>query len=96
MALTPSRCALDNQPNTPAGRTILELLPNGLGTDEGSVFSPVLADDPGQASFDRRGGLVEVIPVQAHPGFETEAVAGTQTSELDWVLRQEFGDLYGL
>ena len=40
-------------------------------------------DDPVEAGFERRRGLIDVVAVQAHAGLEAEGVAGAQTDRLN-------------
>src|SRR5436305_1173091 len=37
-------------------------------------------DDPGQIRFQRRGGVVDVVAVERHPGFEAQRVARAEAA----------------
>ena len=50
-----------------------------------------LADGPGEAGFDRRGGFVDVVAVQAKPGFQPQRIAGAQAGGHDLGLLRAAG-----
>lgn len=56
----------------------LELLQDHLRAQEPALRSPPLADRPRQAGLHRSGVLLHVVAVEAEPGLQTEAVAGSQ------------------
>ena len=63
-----------------------------IGTNETTALPSLFTDDPAETGFNGRGVFVKVLTIKAHPGFESEAVSSTETGQLDWSLREEFGD----
>lgn len=65
---------------------------------EAAVCATIPTDDPRQTSFDGRGRIVKIVPVQAHAGFQAKGIAGSQTSETELVfgrIEQKLSDGLG-
>src|SRR3546814_2053101 len=46
-------------------------------------------DRPGEATFDRRGRGVDIVTVEAEPGFEAQGVAGAEADGFHFRLGQQ-------
>lgn len=68
------------------------MLQHQVSTNETTSLSSLFPDNPAKTGFYRGSGFVEVLTIKAHPRFKPETVPGTKTSQLDWCLREEFGD----
>ena len=56
-----------------------------------------LADGPHQAGFRRIAGLVDIVAIQAKPGFQPQAVARAQTDGQNFAFAQQgTGDTLGI
>src|SRR5882724_6526636 len=63
----------------PARRAFLQLALDHLGADEAAVAAPTLADRPGECRLDRRGGLIDIVAVEAQAGLEPQRIAGAES-----------------
>src|SRR5205085_599319 len=72
-----------------AMRPLGELTQHRLGAGKTAVFAAPLADRPGDTSLDRRRRLVDVVAVEAQPGFEAQRVARAEPDRRDLGLRQQ-------
>ncbi len=70
-------------------RAVRQLLQDAFRAGEVSVLAPRLADGEGEVRLDRRGGLVEVVPVERQPGLEPERIARAEPDGLHLGLRQQ-------
>ena len=43
---------------------------------------------PGESGVERRHRFIHVLPVEVHPGFEAQCVAGAETDRLDAGVEQ--------
>ena len=50
-----------------------------ISSNETTGLLSLLADNPTETGFNWRGVFVEILTVQTHSGFESEAVSGTET-----------------
>src|SRR3954467_4674484 len=80
-ALTRGGAAIRADAHTFSRGTVGELFHDNLGARKCTTRAPAFTDGPGEPGLDRRGGLVDVVAVEAEPGFEAQRVAG---AEPDW------------
>ena len=83
-------------PTRRRGGAVVELVAHHQAAGEIPVHLAALADDPGQAGLDRAGEFVEVVAVEAEPGFQPQRIAGAKADGDDLGLgdqrvRQGFG-----
>src|SRR5262249_25464883 len=74
-AFARDRLALGQQPDALARRALGDLLLDDGRPGEAAVGAALLADAPHQARFDRCGGGVDVVTVEAEAGFEAQPIA---------------------
>jgi hypothetical protein len=72
-----------------AGQVALDHGGSGVAAGARSAGAAHLLDGPGQAGFDRAGGGVDVVAVQAQAGFQAQRVACAQAGRLDFGLGQQ-------
>ena len=61
----------------------------GVAAVARAAGAPHLLDRPGEAGFDRRGGRVDVVAVQAQAGLQAQRVARAQADRADLGLREQ-------
>src|SRR3954447_24644322 len=71
-ALARGGTAIRADPHTFSRRSLGELFQDHLGPGKLTTRAPAFTDRPGQPGLDRRGGLVDVVAVEAEPGFEAQ------------------------
>ena len=72
-----------------------DLEPDTVGARKAAFGSAALADRPGETRLDRRRRRVDVVAVEAEPGFEPERIARAETDRLDFRLgEQGAGDAF--
>src|SRR5262249_43937168 len=92
-AFTRRHPALGPEPDAQARRAIAQFGEHAPGARETALLAPALLDRPGEPGFDRRGAGVDVMAVEAEPGFEAERVARAKPDRLHLaVAEQPLGD----
>src|SRR5262252_7976677 len=87
-AFARDRLALGQQPDALARRALCDLLLDDGRPGEAAVGAALLADAPHQARFDRRGGGVNVVTVEAKSRFESQRIARAEADRLHLRLGQ--------
>ena len=55
-----------------------------VGAGKIAGFAAALLDGPGQIGFDRRGGRIEIVAVEAKARFEAQRIARAEADGLDF------------
>lgn len=91
------RGSLDKETNAAARNTVLELVLNLGSAQEASLGTATLANSPGQTGLNRGDSVIQIVAVQAQTGLESQAVTGTQASQLHARIgNQQLGELDGV
>ncbi len=75
--------------DAPARRTFGELAQDDAGAGKAAFRAPALADGPGELGLDRGRGLVDVVAVEAQPGFEAQRIARAEADRHHLRLGQQ-------
>ena len=60
-----------------------------LCTQKVTSCTPILADRPSQSAFHGTYTFIEIVAVETHTCLKTQAVARSETSELDLLVRED-------
>ena len=63
--------------------TVLDLALDALGARKSAFLAAALLDRPVQAGLDGRRGGVDVMAIEAEPGFEAQRIARAEADRLD-------------
>lgn len=93
--------SLDHEADTttrgrrPAFARGYQLWEDDVGAVEAAFLAARLCDDPGEAAFDGGGAVVQVVAVEAHARFETQAVARAQAGQPQFVAPRGLQEVRG-
>src|SRR5256885_14422599 len=76
------RPALGPDTDAPTRGPGAQLLLDVRGTGKPALLAPALADRPDEIGLDRRRRAIDVMAVEAQPGFQAQAVAGAKADRL--------------
>ena len=72
------RASVGTDADPDAGRAVIELIPDRDAARKIPGHLAPFADHPGQAGLDGRGDLIDVVAIQAEPGFQPQRVPGAK------------------
>ncbi len=89
-----------SKPNSQPRRSVCQFLLKARGAGESVLLAAALGDRPGQARLNRRGGLVNIVSVEAEPGLEPQRIPRAETDrhdvlEIQQGARHLFGSIGG-